>query len=116
MGNRQIVAVISDNRRHHLFDLVEEVDLTELQGPPGPSGGNAYSPTTTAFTVPMPGETVEVILHDGSWLVVGMMLYAEGAGGAPDATRYNLRRPWIILSRHPIGPLRKSFPSTSGGR
>ena len=69
MGNRQIVAVISDNRRHHLFDLVEEVDLTELQGPPGPSGGNAYSPTTTAFTVPMPGETVEVTIQDARWIV-----------------------------------------------
>ena len=41
---------------------------------PGPSGGNAYSPTTTAFTVPMPGETVEVTLQDASWIVVGMML------------------------------------------
>jgi hypothetical protein len=69
MGNRQIVAVISDNRRHHLFDLVEEVDLTELQGPPGPSGGNACSPTTTGFTVPMPGETVEVTIQDARWIV-----------------------------------------------
>jgi hypothetical protein len=58
--------------------------LTELQGPPGPSDGNAYSPTTTAFTVPMPGETVEVTLQDASWIVVGQMIYAEGAGGAPD--------------------------------
>jgi hypothetical protein len=28
---------------------------------------------------------VEVTLQDASWIVVGMMLYAEGAGGAPDA-------------------------------
>ena len=36
----------------------------------------------------MPGETVEVTLQDASWIVVGMMLYAEGAGGAPDAAGY----------------------------
>ena len=41
---------------------------------PGPSGGNAYSPTTTAFTVPMPGETVEVTIQDASWMVVGMQV------------------------------------------
>jgi hypothetical protein len=28
---------------------------------------------------------VEVTLQNASWIVVGMMLYAEGAGGDPDA-------------------------------
>ena len=79
MSNRQIVVDISDNRRRQLSTSLEEPDLlADLRGPPGPSGGNAYSPTTTEFTVPGAGETVEVTLQDASWIVVGMMLYAEG--------------------------------------
>jgi hypothetical protein len=67
-----------------IIEIVEEaaeIDLSELQGP---RGGNAYSPSTTAFTVPMPGETVEVTLADAGWIVVGMSIYAQGAGGSPD--------------------------------
>jgi hypothetical protein len=30
----------------------------------------------------MPGETVEVTLQDASWIVVGQMIYAEGARAA----------------------------------
>ena len=32
----------------------------------------------SSCTVPMPGETVEVTIQEASWIVVGMMLYAEG--------------------------------------
>jgi hypothetical protein len=31
----------------------------------------------------MPGETVEVTLQDASWIVVGMMLYAEAQVALP---------------------------------
>jgi hypothetical protein len=51
-------------------------------GPTGPTGENAFTTTTTGFTVPAVGATVNVTVADASWAVVNEMVYVLGAGGS----------------------------------
>lgn len=65
--------------------------ITNIKGPegvagsPGDDGVNAFSFTDNSFTVPAVGMTVTVELLDASWIVVGQMLYVEGAGEGEEA-------------------------------
>jgi hypothetical protein len=46
------------------------------------AGINAFTTTTSAFTVPASGSTTTVNVVNASWIVVGQVLYFLGAGGA----------------------------------
>lgn len=53
-----------------------------LKGPPGTNG---HTITETAFTVPAVGATATVELEDAAWLVVGQVVWVEGAAGTEAA-------------------------------
>ena len=50
-------------------------------GPAGPTGENANTITLANFTVPAVGSTVTVNVADTGWIVVGQVIYVDGAGG-----------------------------------
>jgi hypothetical protein len=58
-----------------------DVTINVPTGGTGPAGLNAFNITSGAFTVPNVGSTVTVTLNDASWVVIGQMVYVDGAGG-----------------------------------
>lgn len=53
---------------------------TNIPGPQGSAGHNAFSATTAGFTVPASGATVIINLSDSAFVVVGENLFIAGAG------------------------------------
>jgi hypothetical protein len=56
--------------------------LLGATGPSGAAGVNAFTTTTSSFTVPASGATTTVNVTNATWIVVGQILYFLGAGGA----------------------------------
>jgi hypothetical protein len=63
-----------------------DVTINVPTGGAGPAGLNAFNITSGSFTVPNVGATVNVTLNDASWVVVGQMVYVDGAGGGAGLT------------------------------
>jgi hypothetical protein len=59
-------------------------DIGPALGPTGPKGApgtNAYTLTSTSFTVPPVGGTANLTVADASWMVVGQVVYVDSAAG-----------------------------------
>lgn len=54
--------------------------VTQVPGPAGANGLNAFSVTTAAFTMPLPIGTANVSVKDTSWMVPGQILFVQTAG------------------------------------
>jgi uncharacterized protein len=59
--------------------------IFEFTIPRGDKGDNAYTLVVQEFIVPEVGETIDIEVEDADWIVVGEMLWVEGANGNGEA-------------------------------
>jgi microcystin-dependent protein len=65
-----------------LVALQGNTGATGATGSVGPAGVDAFTTTTSGFTIPTVGATVQVPVANASWIILGQFVWVAGAGGS----------------------------------